>query len=330
MEAALKTGKNTTTITTVGGLNAYLDNIIIEPADYKAEKFAVVIRESEYGTVTMESDSASEGDVVSLNVTPIDGYKHIGWNIIHGSIVLHDDNTFIMPDDNVTLQPVFEDMTSVYSLNFSKALAGTIPEGWRAVQENNDVHEYPNSYSAGARVFSGFTGHQGKALYWREGYAEYGRQAAYPLELEAGMYRLTHSMAAWSGNPRYKVQILDAQNNVIAESSSTISYPNVEKNSGGNITNAKNYTLEFRVEAKGKHYIKFINATNSSGYDEYLLAECKLNTMVDPTSIDVTESNADNDAVEIYSITGVRQPSFTKGMNIIRTSDGKTRKILIK
>ncbi|MBP5479789.1 MAG: glycosyl hydrolase family 98, partial [Bacteroidaceae bacterium] len=243
---------------------------------------------------------------------------------------LHDDNTFIMPDDNVTLQPVFEDMTSVSSLNYSTALAGTLREGWRAVQENNETHEYPSSYSAGARVFSGFTGHQGKALYWREGYAEYGRQSAYPLELEAGMYRLTHSMAAWSGNPRYKVQILDAQNNVIAESSSTLSYPNVEKNSGGNITNAKNYTLEFRVEAKGKHYIKFINATNSSGYDEYLLAECKLNTMVDPTSIDATECNADGDAVEIYSITGVRQPSFTKGMNIIRTSYGKTRKILIK
>ena len=330
IEAALKVGKNTITITNTGGLNTYLDNIIIQPADYVEERFAIVIRESEYGTVTMESDSASEGEVVSLKVTPIDGYKHIGWNIIHGNIVLHDDNTFIMPDDNVTLQPVFEDMTSVYSLNFSKALAGTVPEGWRAIQENNEVHEYPNSYSAGARVFSGFTGHQGKALYWREGYAEYGRQSAYPLELEAGMYRLTYSMAAWKSNPRYKAQILDAQNNVIAESSSTLSYPNVNGNSGGNIITAKNYTLEFRVETKGKHYIRFVNASNSSSYDEYLLAECKLNTMVDPTSIDATECNADGDAVEIFSITGVRQPSFTKGMNIIRTSDGKTRKILIK
>ncbi len=330
VEANLKQGKNTITIMNSGALNSYIDNITIEPADYEAEKFAITLRDAEHGKVNVNATSAAEGETVSLEVVPDEGYKLAGWNIIHGSIIIHDDNTFIMPDDNVTLQPVFVDMTSVYNLDLGKALAGTIPEGWRAQQEDNAIHEYPNTFSSGARVFSGFTGHQGKAFYWRKGYAEFGRQTAYPLNLEPGMYRLTYAMAAWKSNPRYKAQILDSKSNIIAESSSTLASPNVDGNSAGNVTNSRNYTLEFRVETAGKYYIKFINASNTSALDEFLLLECRLNTMVDPTAIDITDAETEDSHIEIFSITGMRQPSFTKGVNIIRTQDGKTRKILVK
>lgn len=330
MEAAFKEGKNTFILSNSGGLNAYIDNVTFEPVECEAEKYAITFRDNEHGTVTSDVNTAAEGDLVQINVTPQEGYRLAGWNIIHGNIVVRTDNSFVMPDDNVTLEPIFIDITSVYSLDYSKVLAGTIPAGWRAIQENNDTHQYPNSYSSGGRVFSGFIGKQGKALYWREGNADYGRQSSYPLNLEAGWYRLTFSMAAWKGSPRYRASIVDSKENTIAESASYLAYPNVDGNTGGNVSTAKTYTLDFQVETNGKHYIKFTNASSSSGFDEFLLLECRLNTIADPTGIEIATENNENGVIDIYSITGVKQPSFTKGLNIIRTADGKTRKIMIK
>ena len=37
-----------------------------------------------------------------------------------------------------------------------------------------------------------------------------------------------------------------------------------------------------------------------------------------------------NEAVTIYNASGVQVPSLQKGMNIIKTSDGKTRKVIVK
>ncbi len=329
-EAELKTGNNTFTLTNTGGLNAYIDNVTFCPIDVEEEKYAITIRETEEGTVTSNVESAAEGEVVQLNVTPKDGYQLAGWTVTHGNITIREDNTFIMPDDNVTLAPVFIDLSTVYNLDFTNVLAGTIPKGWKTTQENNEVHAYPNSFTSGNRVFSGFTGHQGKGLYWREGTAEYGRQTAFPLNLEEGWYRFTFSMAAWKGNPRYRGQILDSDDKVIAESDSYLSFPNVDGNTGGNVSTAKNYTLDFKVEKAGKHYIRFVNKTNGAGYEEYLLLECRINSIADPTGIDSPEITSEDVPVEIYSITGVRQPSFQPGMNIIRTPDGKTRKVLVK
>lgn len=36
------------------------------------------------------------------------------------------------------------------------------------------------------------------------------------------------------------------------------------------------------------------------------------------------------EAVEYYSIAGVRQPSLQKGINIVRYADGTTRKVMVK
>jgi len=330
MEAELKEGKNILTITNTGGLKAYIDNVTYEPIDYEAEKFAITVRESAHGKVTCDVDAATEGELIQLNVTPDEGYKLAGWNIVHGGIVMRSDNSFIMPDDNVTIEPVFIDLTSVYTLDYTDVLGGTFPPGWRAVQENDEIHQYPNSYTAGARLLSGFTGKQGKALYWREGYADYGRQTSYPLNLAAGWYRFTFSMAAWKGTPKYKAAILDSNDNTVVESASYLAYPNVNGSTGGNVSTAKEYSLEFKVEKSGKHYIKFTNASNTSSLDEYLLLDCKLNTIADPNGIEIVNENDVNNVIGIYSITGIKQPSFTKGMNIIRTSDGKTRKVMIK
>ena len=221
-------GKNNLILTNTAALGMYIDQIIYVPAGTPEEKFLVSVRQDEHGTVTPDVSEAAEGQIVRLSVTPQDGYQLKELRIINSvyytmakSINVTDPNniTFVMPDDNVTLQPVFEDMTSVYKIDFTSVMNGTMPEGWRVIQENNDVHEYPNSYDSGSRVMAGFAGYQGKALYWRNGTASYGQQTGYRMTLEEGSYKLTYVMGAWKGTPKYKVQMIDAATNKAVASS---------------------------------------------------------------------------------------------------------------
>ena len=275
-EAELKEGANTLTLTNSTGHTMYIDNVTYHPADLPFEKFAVVIKDADNGRVVADVDSAEEGSTVTLSVEPDEGYRLKGYTIVHGDVTIGSDGTFVMPDDNVTLQPVFEDMSCKYELKYDEVLAGNIPEGWRCVQEDNTVHEYPNSYSAGARVFSGFTGYQGKALYWRESVAEYGRQTAYPLTLDAGSYKLQYATAAWKSNPRYKVRILDQNDDIIKESAVRIATPNANGSTGADVSKASEFSMDFDIETAGKYVISFINTDYVSGYDEFLLLECKV------------------------------------------------------
>lgn len=333
-DATLKEGNNTLTLTNLGGINMYIDNITYIPEGTPTEKFGIIIRDSEHGTVVADVDSAAEGETVTLTVTPEEGYKLAGWTVVHGGITVKADNTFTMPDDNVTLMPLFADLSAVYTLDFSKTLSGTFPEGWQATQENNEVHSYPNSYSAGARSFTGFTGYQGAALYWRNEKAEYGRQSAYPLKLEVGNYKITYANAAWKGSPRYKVQILSSDGTVIAESPTTyLASPNVNGSTGGNITNAKEYSFEFNIEKTDKYIICFANTSSTSGgLTEFLLAECRINRLNTPDGIDVIETGTDinNGYESVFSISGEQLNMPKRGINILRTADGKSRKVLIK
>lgn len=325
--ANMKEGDNKLVITNSGGVGLYIDNVTYTPADVPVEVFGVTVREAEHGTVVADVDSAAEGEVVTLTVIPDEGYALTGWTVVHGGVTINDDNTFTMPDDNVTIQPIFTDMTAVYVLDFTNVLQGTMPEGWRTMQGGSEIHEYPNSYGSGARTFAGFTGYQGKALYWREEYAEYGRQTKYPLTLDEGKYILTFATAAWKETPKYRVQVLDSKNAVVAESSVYTATPNANGNSAANISAAKSYELPFTIEQKGNYIVKFY-APSGSGFSEYLLLECRINTdgLVDgieaPSFVNDTDLPAG-----IYTITGVKVNSMQPGLNIIRTMDGKTHKV---
>ena len=139
LETTLNEGKNTLIINNTSGLNMYIDNITYIPAGVEAEKFNITIRNAEHGTAVASVNEAAEGEKVSIEVTPDAGYALAGWSVVHGDVIIGEDNTFIMPDDNVTLQPIFTDLSATYTLDFSNVLSGTIPEGWRATQENNEV-----------------------------------------------------------------------------------------------------------------------------------------------------------------------------------------------
>ena len=296
----MKEGKNTLTITNSGGTGLYIDNVTYTPAEVPAEQYTVAVRQGEHGTVTADVSEAAEGDTVTLTVVPekdfsltslrvissvfytMEKYIDLEEGLVEKSAsedgIVH--IRFVMPDDNVTLQPAFADATSAYKLDFTNVLGGTMPTGWQATQENSEVHKYPDSYSSGARTMAGFSGYQGKALYWRNSSAEYGNQTNFPLHLTAGQYKLTYANAAWKGTPQYKVQLLNASTNaVVAESKTHTATPNANGNSAANLTSAPAYELPFSTQADGNYIVRFIDATTTGGYHEFLLLECRINTV---------------------------------------------------
>ncbi len=341
--ATLKEGTNDLVITNSGGVGMYIDQIIYSPANTPAEKFLVSIRDAANGKIEADVDEAEEGKTVTLTVTPDEGFQLAQLRVVNSvfytmaktiAIDAADCNriTFTMPDDNVTIVPVFKDATAVYKLDFTDVANGTIPSGWRCVQENGEVHEYPNSYSMGARVMQGFNGYQGKAIYWREDRAEYGNQSAFPLNLESGSYKLTFAMAAWKGSPRYKVEILNKSTNaVIASSATYTSTPNANGNASATVSTAVARELPFTIDTKDNYIIRFSNMSNSSAFDEYLLLECRVNSVEAPNGIELVQDETnESQPIVIYNLSGFKQEGIQKGVNIIRTQDGKTRKVFVK
>ena len=241
------------------------------------------------------------------------------------------DVTFVMPDDNVTLQPVFGIDTGDsdkpgYVLDYTTVINGTIPQGWRTT-DGSDVHEYPNSYGSGSRMMVGFTGYQGKGLYWRNTSAEYGRQSAFPLNLEPGKYKLTWAMAAWKGTPKYTASVLPATGAAITTSASLTASPNADGSTTANLSSAKTQEMEFTISQKGKYVISFQAA--GSGYQEYLLLDCRFSMMDDTNSIQLVNASSGESAT-FYDLNGRQVGSEAKGVLIQRQADGTTRKIIRK
>lgn len=287
----LNAGVNVLKINNTEGLALYVDQVIYTPCDVEDEKFSVTIRKAEQGgTIIADKSEAVEGEPVKLTVKADEGWQLTELRVVNsvyftlGTKIPFTEGatevTFNMPDDNWSILPVFKEVAAVSKVDFKDVTSGSLPQGWRCEQESGEIHEYPNTYDRGARSFSGFNGYQGKALYWREQYAEYGAQSAYPLELKAGEYKLTYAMAAWKGSPEYKVEILDASGNAIASSETFTAAPNAEGNTSADVSSATLRELSFKVDKTAKFRIRFSNQSAAGGgLREFLLLACKVNVI---------------------------------------------------
>ena len=231
--------------------------------------------------------------------------------------------TFTMPDDNVTIQPVFYDKLAAYELDYSDVASGALPVGWRTT-DGTSVRNYPSTNSSGPRTFTGLVGYQGKALYWRTTSAEYGRLTNYPLNLEPGSYELVFAMAAWKGTPTYQAKILTSTSSVVKASENLTAAPNINGNNAGDVSSAVRHTLPFDITKAGKYIIQFKEV--GSGMQEFLLTECRLR---DFRTTGITTVNAANRLSEgIYSPSGVRRQQLQRGLNIVIAPDGTTRVVM--
>ena len=332
----LNAGTNTFILQNSGAIQATIDQIIYEPEGTPKEKFKVKMRDADFGAVVADVDSAEAGQTVHLTIKPDEGYAIKALNVVNsifftqGKTIAIDKDaieaSFVMPDDNVTIQPVFYDKAAVHALDFTDVASGALPEGWRTT-DGSDVRNYPTSNGSGPRTFAGLTGYQGKALYWRTTSAEYGRLANYPLTLEPGKYQLVFVMAAWKGAPTYQAKILSSSGTTIKSSATLTAKPNLEGNAAGDISAAERNTLDFDIATKGNYIIQFREV--GSGMQEFLLAECRLRDLSTLTGI--TTVNADiRRPAGIYDPSGRRLNALRRGLNIIVNADGSTRKVIVK
>ena len=333
--AHLNEGLNDLRLNNVNAISMFVDQIIYTPADTEAEKYLVVVRDAPLGVVTSDVDEAVEGQAVTLTVQSEEGCALKELRIVNGVYYTMEKTiavtpsateiTFQMPDDNVVIQPVFEDVSN-YRLDFTSVGALRIPPGWRCVQEGNVVHEYPSMYAKGTRTVNGLNGFQGKALYWLDNSAEYGRQEAYPLTLAPGTYTLAFNMAAWKGTPKYKASILNAAGSTIASTDALTAAPNANEDKTTDLSSAERHELTFTVTEAGNYIISFTGENGGNG--EFLLLACQVyaaaTTGITLVSDDGTRS------VEIYDLSGRRHDGLVHGLNIIRMSDGKTKKVYVK
>ena len=338
-DITLKEGTNDLRLNNVNGISMVIDQIVYEPEGTTVEKFKVKVNEADNGSVVASVDSAAAGQVVTLTLTPDAGYsvKELrvvnsiyftqGWSIPFepGATT----TTFVMPDDNVTIQPIFNDDMAAYILDYTDMQNGTLPAGWRTI-EGSDVRSYPGSFGMGPRGFVGFTGYQGKALYWRNGSCDYGRLNDYPLTLEAGDYILYYAMAAWKGAPQYQASILDyAKGTTVKDGSTFTAAPSVEGNTGGNFSAAQLCQLPFSIATAGKYVIKFTDKTTAGGFHEFLLVECRVRR--DQTTGISTVSHAASGLPQgIYAPSGMRRLSLQRGLNIVVDADGNARKVMVR
>ena len=143
--------------------------------------------------------------------------------------------------------------------------------------------------------------------------------------------QLLTSMTAWKSSPKYKVKILNVSTgSSIAASATYTSAPNANGSTSANVTSAVERELAFTVSEAGNYVISFTNESHSSGiFDEFLLLSCSLKRVGAPTAITLTNADQSHRTV-IYGIGGDQRPALQRGLNIIRTADGKTRKVIIK
>ena len=334
--ATLKAGANTLVLQNTGAISCTIDQVIFEPVGTQPEKFKVTVRDADFGSVVADVDSAAQGQTVHLTINPDAGYGIKSLRIVNSIYytqgttipVKADANTvsFLMPDDNVTIQPVFYDMSAVYELDFTNVAAGQFPEGWRTT-DGSDVRNYPyTATNGGPRTFAGLTGYQGKALYWRTTSAEYGRLSNYLLSLDPGKYQLTYVMAAWKGTPTYQAKILKSDDTELKASSTNTAKPNIEGNSAGDISSGVRTNLVFDVTEKGNYIIQFKEV--GTGMQEFLLAECRLRNL---TAASIVNVNASRRLPQgIYAPSGVRRQQLQRGLNIVVDAEGNTKRVISK
>ena len=305
IDATLTTGRNTLFINNIDGLPMYIDQVIYQPADIAPMKYSITIRDAEGGIVSADRTEAVEGDIVTLTINAGADYMLEELRLVNSVFYLDDktlpfDNqhkvTFVMPHDNVTIQPVFKDFLSVYSdfatiyrLNLLDPLTN-MPKGWRFVDEDNTVHEYnvdDNELYVG-HMICGLNGYQGGALCWRNNRAEYGRQEQYPLMLQEGNYELTFALAALYGSPQYKVSIINLEtgDNVASSERFTATPVIWEEEERANVSNTELHKWQFDIEQPGKYVISFTDEKEKEewAWDEFWLLECCLKM----TSLDLT------------------------------------------
>ena len=82
-----------------------------------AKTYTITVPYTLYGKVSVDKNTAAAGETVKISVTPDTGYVLAALTVTDGSVneIACTDNTFIMPDSNVTVKASFETLSKLFN-----------------------------------------------------------------------------------------------------------------------------------------------------------------------------------------------------------------------
>ena len=243
-------------------------NVTTVKANLDGESLTVSPAEGFAKTVTLTR--TAEGDlsgVKKLTVTSamnekgLDLAEPIVLNLSFGSVVVD-------PDDQA------EEL--IAASVFESTAGGGIPEGF-VVNFNGDERVSPNTYGSGPRMMTYNDGGDfTRALYFREGFVQYGTLEGYLLPLKSGKkYDIQFNTMMWKDNGKYmKFEVLNAEDDVLY-SDIIENEKNINGATGVVVSDSKKVLVNFTPEADGNYKLKWTasNANGEQAYSEVMLAK---------------------------------------------------------
>ncbi len=200
---------------------------------------------------------------------------------------------------------------------FNNCADNTIPEGYFVYYPNTEWRVPTGNYSSGARMFS-FGGDFTKALYVREGYAQYGTTEdermslteANPeigthyedhlLSLKAGKrYNITFNTARWKSSGEWtKFEILDDYDEVVFGPEIIQNNPDVNGAQGSSVSKSTVSNFNFVPELDGNYRLRWTacDASGNQGFNEILLANVQMQYL--PSTLGASELLKLDEALE--------------------------------
>ena len=79
--------------------------------------YTITVQTDGHGTASASSTTAKAGEQITLTATPNSGYRFARWEVVSGDITITN-NTFTMPEENVTIKAIFNRKSSGGSVFF--------------------------------------------------------------------------------------------------------------------------------------------------------------------------------------------------------------------
>lgn len=143
------------------------------------------------------------------------------------------------------------------------------PEGWTVADDGKELSQGDAAlgprlmqFASGGDFTHGFYAREVSAS--RAGYIEYGGKDGYRLPLVFGEYELTCQVAAWTGSPHLKCEVIDPAGDVLA-STIVAARPSIERNRNARISGSTRVSLSFYSMAKGNYRVRFTPVADARG-----------------------------------------------------------------
>ena len=145
LESVTVTGVNTNVAVTVtdGKFTMPADDVVVVATfrEIPVTTYTITVNPSDNGTVTPSKTEAAEGDVITLTVTPAEGYELETLTVMMGEtpVTVTADNTFTMPAGNVVVSATFKKIEHIYSVTGEPAGLFGSESAWDPNNTNGDM-----------------------------------------------------------------------------------------------------------------------------------------------------------------------------------------------